>query len=259
MKKLVIALSVLFALAFSGCKAKDSNTFVLGLDASFPPLGFTEADGTIVGYDIDLAQEVCNRLGLKFVAKPIDWDSKEMELSSGSIDCIWNGFTITQKRIEELNFTPAYLNNAQVLIVRKDSGINSLEDAKLKNITVACQEGSSAEDAIKHNEAFAASLKNIVYYEENLTALTDVKLGSVDGVVMDSVVADYNISHSNDDLIVINEQLSKESYGIGFAKTKEGEKLREKVWKTLQEMDADGTIEEISNKWFGQNLSVIGK
>lgn len=258
MKKSVVVLSLALAvLAMTGCKTKDSKKFVLGLDASFPPMGYTDADGSIVGYDIDLAKEVSKRLGLDFEAKPIDWDSKEMELTSGSIDCIWNGFTINDERIKAMAFTPAYLNNAQVLVVRKASKIKTLADAK--GLSIACQAGSSAEDAIKENVDFAASVKNIVYYEENLTALTDVKVGSVDGVVMDSVVANYMLSASGDDLEIISESLANEAYGIGFNNTKEGSELRDKVWSTLLEMAKDGTVAAISNKWFGSDISVIGK
>lgn len=259
MKKIVLAVltaATLFTMV--GCKKADSKKFVLGLDASFPPMGFTEADGSIVGYDIDLAKEVSKRLGLEFVAKPIDWNAKEMELFSGSIDCIWNGFTITDERINSMSFTPAYLNNDQVLVVRAKSGIKTLADAK--SITVACQAGSSAEEAINDNKEFADSLKAVVYYEENLTALTDLKVGSVDGVVMDSIVARYMISTTKDDsLVVVEEPLAAEGYGIGFRKSDDGAKLRDDVWNTLLEMTKDGTVAKISNQWFGKDISVIGK
>ena len=259
MKKIVLAvLATAAMITMVGCKKADSKKFVLGLDASFPPMGFTEADGSIVGYDIDLAKEVTKRLGLEFEAKPIDWSAKEMELNSGSIDCIWNGFTITEERVNAMSFTKAYLNNDQVLVVRAKSGISSLSDAK--GLTVACQAGSSAEEAINHNKSFADSLKSIVYYEENLTALTDLKVGSVDGVVMDSIVARYMISTSNDDsLTVVEEPLAAEAYGIGFRKTEDGAKLRDDVEKTLLEMAKDGTIAKISTQWFGKDISVIGK
>lgn len=258
MKKIIIAVLAAASLfTILSCKKADSKKFVLGLDASFPPMGFTEADGSIVGYDIDLAKEVSSRLGLEFVAKPIDWDSKEMELSSGSIDCIWNGFTITPERQKAMSFTPAYLNNAQVLVVRKASNIKTLADAK--GISVACQAGSSAEEAIKDNAEFASSLKNLVYYEENITALTDVKVGSVDGVVMDKVVANYMLALSGDDLEIVDETLASEEYGIGFNGNKEGAELRDKVWATLVEMAKDGTVAKISEKWFGSDISVIEK
>lgn len=242
--------------AFAKAKKK-TGKFILGLDASFPPMGYTEANGDIVGYDIDLAKEVCKRLGLTFVAKPIDWSAKEMELSSGSIDCIWNGFTMTEERVNSMSFSKAYLNNDQVLVVRADSGIKSLADAAGK--VIGLQAGSSAEDALNDNAAFASSLKKVVKYEENLTALTDLEVGGVDAVVMDSVVANYTISAGKKPLVVVNESLAKEAYGIGFRKDAKGAKLRDDVQKTLEAMAADGTVAAISTKWFGSDISVIGK
>lgn len=253
----VFAAFALFAITGCGEDEGDDSKFVLGLDASFPPMGFTEADGSIVGYDIDLAKEVAKRLGLEFEAKPIDWDVKEIELSTGSIDCIWNGFTITDERIKAMSFTEAYLNNDQVLVVRNDGAIKSLADAEDK--VIGLQAGSSAEEAVDDNEDFALSVKDIKYYADNLVALTDLEVGGIDGVVMDSVVANYAIATGNKPLVVLDESLAKEGYGIGFRKDKKGAALRDKVWATLQEMAADGTIAEISTKWFGTDISVIGK
>ena len=122
---------------------KARGTFVLGLDDSFPPLGFRDDNNEIVGYDIDLAKEVAKRLGVNFKAQPIDWDAKEMELETGKIDCIWNGFTITEDRKAALSMTFAYLDNEQVVVVRKDSGIKTLADMKGKIIGI--QSGSSAQ------------------------------------------------------------------------------------------------------------------
>ena len=259
MKKTLLSIAALLTvLSFAGCKkASNEGKFVLGLDASFPPMGYTEADGEITGYDIDLAKEVAKRLNLEFVAKPINWEAKEMELSSGSIDCIWNGFTITEERLNAMSFTKPYLNNDQVLVVRADSGIESLKDAAGK--IVGCQSGSSAEDAINDNADFSASLGKLVFYEENLTALTDLEVGGVDAVVMDSVVANYTIATGKKNLKVVNEALAKEAYGIGFRKDEKGAKLRDDVQKTLEEMSADGTVAQISLKWFGSDISVIGK
>lgn len=234
---------------------KARGVFVLGLDASFPPLGFTDEDGNIVGYDIDLAKEVTKRLGVEFKAQPIDWDAKEMELATGKIDCIWNGFTMTPEREEALSFTKPYLSNDQVLIVKADSGVTTLADMAGKK--VGLQNGSSAQAAVESNKEFAASLKEQVYYKENLTALNDLIIGGVDGVVMDSVVAAYDIAQSNKPLVIVSEVLSKESYGVGFRK---GDvKLRDEVQKILEEMANDGTVAAISTKWFGSDISVIGK
>lgn len=254
--KLLLASGILVS-SLSGCKKAYEGKFVLGLDASFPPMGFTEADGTITGYDIDLAKEVSKRLNLEFVAKPINWEAKELELSSGSIDCIWNGFTMTEERLEKMSFTSAYLNNDQILVVRNDGTINSLKDAEGK--VIGCQSGSSAEEAIESNKEFASSLKSVKKYEDNLTALNDLEVGGIDAVVMDSVVADYTIKIGKRNLTVVEESLSKEAYGIGFRNDENGIELRDKVQKVLLEMAEDGTVEKISENWFGKDISVIGK
>ena len=254
--KLLLASGILVS-SLSGCKKAYEGKFVLGLDASFPPMGFTEADGTITGYDIDLAKEVSKRLNLEFVAKPINWEAKELELSSGSIDCIWNGFTMTEERLEKMAFTSAYLNNDQILVVRNDGTINSLKDAEGK--VIGCQSGSSAEEAIESNKEFASSLKSVKKYEDNLTALNDLEVGGIDAVVMDSVVADYTIKIGKRKLTVVEESLSKEAYGIGFRNDENGIELRDKVQKVLLEMAEDGTVAKISENWFGKDISVIGK
>lgn len=232
---------------------KSRGVFVLGLDDSFPPLGYRNDDNEIVGYDIDLAKEVTKRLGVEFKAQPIDWSAKELELETGEIDCIWNGFTITEERKEALSFTEAYLNNAQVLVVRNGSNIKSLADFAGK--TLGIQSGSSAEEAIEDNPAFAESVGSIIKFKDNVTALNDLDIGGVDGVVMDSIVANNVISENNKPFYIVEEALAAEGYGIGFRKTEP--ELRDAVWNILKEMQADGTVEAISNKWFGTNISVI--
>lgn len=271
MKKIKLACAVLAAAAIvSGCSKKNGGKsagdsslsslkergeFVIGLDDSFPPLGFRDETGEITGYDIDLAKEVAARMGVSFKAQPIDWDAKEMELSSGKIDCIWNGFTMTKEREEALDFTKPYLSNEQVLVVRADSGIKSLSDMKGK--TVGLQSGSSAQEAVDGNAEFAESLKRQVMFKDNVTALNDLDIGGVDGVVMDSVVANYSIAMTGRPFVVAGEALAKESYGVAFRK---GDKaLRDEAQKILEEMAKDGTVEAISNRWFGRDISVIGK
>lgn len=268
MKKIIKMFLVLasFACVFTGCaKQKKSNDavsalkgrgqFVLGLDASFAPLGFVNDDNEIVGYDIDLGKEVAKRLGVKFVAQPINWDAKENELATGKIDCIWNGFTITDERKNQLSFTFAYLKNAQVLVVRKDSGIKSLADMKGKICGV--QKGSSAQDAMTINKEFKSNLKEVVTFDDNVAALNDLEVRGLDGVVLDSVVANYLVTTQDKPFIVLDESLADEEYGIGFRKNEP--ELRDEVEKILLEMQNDGTIEYICQKWFGKNISVIGK
>lgn len=266
MKKIVCAV-VMAATLFSvvGCKKakksdgnavsalKERGVFVLGLDDSFPPLGYRDDDNNIVGYDIDLAKEVAKRLGVSFKAQPIDWDAKEMELETGKIDCIWNGFSITEERKQALSFSEAYLNNEMVLIVREDSGINSLADMKGKILGV--QSGSSAQEAVEDTPDFASSLGKLIMFKDNVTALNDLDIGGLDGVVMDSVVGNYSIKQNNKAFKVVNQALANEEYGIGFRKSEP--ELRDEVWKILKEMTADGTVAAISNKWFGKDISVI--
>ena len=266
-KTLVLITSVVSLLSVVSCKKveksgdnsladlKTRGKFILGLDASFPPMGYVNDANEIVGYDIDLAKEVAKRMGVEFVAQPIDWDAKEMELKTGKIDCIWNGFTMTEERKAALSFTDAYLNNEQVVVVRNDSGIKNLSDMKGKLVGV--QSGSSAQEAVDGNTSFSSSIGKIVFFKDNVVALNDLDIGGVDGVVMDSVVANYSIVQTGKPFTVLSEPLSKEEYGIGFRK--EDVKLRDEVQKILKEMQADGTVTAISVKWFGTDLSVIGK
>ena len=254
------------SLAFAGGK-KDSGVdnsledlkargvFVLGLDDAFPPLGFRDDANNIVGYDIDLAAEACKRLGVELKCQPIDWAAKEQELNTGNIDCIWNGFTMTPEREAALSFTKPYLDNAQVVIVRSDAGIASLADLAGKKIGL--QAGSSAADAVEANPNFKATLDEVVEFKDNLTALMDLEIGGVDGVVMDMVVGNYSIMTTGKNFVVLSENLSSEKYGIGFRK--KDVKLRDEVQKILEEMAADGTVAAISAKWFGSDISVIGK
>ena len=253
-KVLMGALATLMIAGLFSCTKAD-NEFVLGLDDSFPPMGFRDDKNEIVGYDIDLAKEVASRLGLKFRAQPISWSAKEQELNTGKIDCIWNGLSITPERLEALAFTKPYLNNAQVVIVRADSGINTLADLTGKILGV--QAGSSAADAIDSTPNFKENLKSIVDFNDNIMALNDLEIGGLDGVAMDSVVAEYSLKVTGKPFVILSESLAPEQYGIAFKK--DNTELRDKVQNALNEMAADGTVAKISEKWFGSDISIIGK
>ena len=268
MKRILVAVACAFvALTAFSCNKKTAanvepvaalisrGEFVIGLDDSFPPMGFRDENNEIVGYDIDLAREVAKRLGVRFRAQPIDWSANEQELATGNIDCIWNGLTITEERKAMLSFTKPYLDNEQVVVVRADSGIATLAD--LAGKTVGLQAGSSAADALDEATAFKATLKNVVEFKENITALNDLEIGGVDGVVMDSIVANYSIVTTGKPFVVLSEGLAPEEYGIAFRKN--DVKLTEAVQKTLEDMKADGTVAAISTKWFGSDITVIGK
>lgn len=228
-------------------------TFVLGLDDSFPPMGFRDDAGDIVGYDIDLAKAVCERLGWVFQAQPIDWDAKEMELDSGTITCIWNGFTLTDERKEKMCCTPAYLGNAQVAVVRADSGIASLADLAGKK--VGTQTGSSGEECVNKNEAFKASLQELVLIDNYLNAFMQLESGAIDAIVMDEIVAAYQIPVSGKAFAMLGEHLAPEEYGIAFRK--DNTALRDQVWDALKALAAEGKVAEIDAKWFAKDLSVI--
>ena len=176
----------------------DKGELVLGLDDSFPPMGYSDSKtGEIVGFDIDLAEEVCKRLGVKLVKQPIDWDSKEVELSSKNIDVIWNGMSVTEERIENMFLSKPYVANAQVIIVAEDSPIKTKADLKGKK--VGLQKGSSALEAVTADEATLALIKDggeIVEFAENLTAYLDLKAGRIDAFVVDKVVGEYIIKNN---------------------------------------------------------------
>ncbi|MDR0408920.1 MAG: amino acid ABC transporter substrate-binding protein [Spirochaetaceae bacterium] len=269
MKKLAfmfLCVTVASGLAFAGAqkeaKTDDSlqkihakKKFVMGLDDSFPPMGFRDEANDIVGYDVDLAEEVCRRLGWELVKQPIDWNAKEQELSTGEIDCIWNGLTITEERKKVIRFSPPYLKNAQIIVVKQDSPINGLTDLAGKRI--GTQISSSSVDAIDKNPEFKRSLLEIVEYKDFLTAFMDLDAGGVDAVIADLVVANDSINRSGKPLRKLHETLGEEEFGIGFRKNDAA--LEEEIWKTLNSMVIDGTVAQITEVWFGEDISVIGK
>jgi len=234
---------------------KSKGKLVLGLDDAFPPMGYRNENNEIIGYDIDLAKEVAKRLGVELVLQPIDWNAKEQELNTGKIDCIWNGFTITEERAKNMAFTKPYLKNAQVLVVKKSAPYQTLADLKGKSIGL--QAGSSAAEALNSAADFKASLKNVVEFKDNLTALMDLEVGGVDSVIMDLIVANDNIKRAGKDYRILAESLSAEDYGVGFRKNDLA--LRDAVQATLEAMAKDGTLANITTQWFGSDISVVGK
>ncbi|MDR1147971.1 MAG: amino acid ABC transporter substrate-binding protein [Spirochaetaceae bacterium] len=258
----IIAAGIAFAGAQKETGSDDSlqkihskKKFVMGLDDSFPPMGFRNDQNEIVGYDVDLAKEVCRRLGWELVPQPIDWNAKEQELAAGEIDCIWNGFTITEERKKAILFSPPYLKNAQIVVVKQTSPINTLKDLAGKR--VGTQTGSSSVDAIDKAADFKKSLREIIEYKDFLTAFMDLDAGGVDAVVADLVVANDSINRSGKPLRKLHETLGEEEFGIGFRKSDIA--LEEEIWKTLQSMVTDGTVAQISEIWFSDDISVIGK
>lgn len=230
--------------------AANDGVFKIGLDPEFPPMGYRDTEGNYVGFDIDLAKEVAKRLGMEFEAVPINWDAKNMELGTGNIDCIWNGFTMTGREGDYL-WTSPYVTNAQVIVVNEKSDIKTAAD--LAGKVLALQQGSTAENALNSRTDIKSSLANTLFVADNVSALNELKVGGVDAVLVDEVVADYYIA-KNPGLKVI-DSIAQESYGVGFALGNSA--LRDKVETTLQEMAKDGTMKKISEQWFGKDITTI--
>lgn len=234
----------------------EQGTFIVGFDQDFPPMGFVGDDGEYTGFDLELAQEVASRLGLTYQPQPIAWDAKDMELSSGTIDCIWNGFTMNGRE-DAYTWTDAYMDNQQVFVVRSDAGIASLADLSGKIVEV--QADSSAEKALQENTELAGTFATLQTVPDYNTAFMDLQMGAVDAIAMDVIVAGYQIENreDKDDYVILEESLASEEYGVGFLKG--NEELRDQVQATLEEMAADGTLASISEKWFGVDVTTIGK
>ncbi|MBO5151688.1 MAG: amino acid ABC transporter substrate-binding protein [Methanobrevibacter sp.] len=236
----------------------DNNTFIVGFDAEFPPYGFSDGKGGYQGFDLDLAQEVCNRNNWTLVKQPIDWDAKDSELNSGTIDCIWNGFTINGRE-KDYTWSDAYIDNKQVVVVKEDSGINSLDD--LKGKTVETQKDSSALAALKgDNKTLGDSFAKLVEVADYNTGIMDLKSGACDAVALDIGVAQYQVSNGNNTgLKILNDSISSEQYGIGFKLGNTA--LKDQVQKTLDEMYADGTVAKIAENYssYGVPGSLIQK
>ena len=254
MKRVLVALLAISMAAgvLTGCGSKGSDkTFTVGFDAEFPPYGYRDDNGEYVGFDLDLAAEVCKRQGWELVKQPIDWDAKDMELNSGAIDCIWNGFTMTGRE-DEYTFSKPYVDNSIVYVVRADSDIQT--EADLAGKHVITQAGSSALSALQ-DESKAdvvnsfASLDEIADYN---TAFMNLESGIVDAIAVDIGVAQYQLTSRGDQFRKLDEPLSTEQYAIGF---KLGNtELRDQVQNTLNEMVEDGTFDKIVANYSDYNL-----
>lgn len=287
MKKIVAAaLAGIMAVSMAGCgntenkevnntaqtETKEERTqFVVGFDASFPPYGYIdEATNEYVGFDLDLAAEVCERNNWELVKTPIDWDAKDFELNSGAIDCIWNGFTINGRE-EEYAWSEPYVDNSQVFVVAADSGIKTFEDLAGKVVLV--QADSSALHALQPEveatddaetkaakeamQAFTATLKELQQVPEYNTAFLNMEAGAADAVAMDIGVARYQIESRGEKFVMLEEAIASEQYGVGFKLGNDA--LRDTVQNTLNEMVKDGTFAEIAEDWGLTDSVCLGK
>ena len=232
------------------------TSLTVGFDANFPPYGYMDENGEYIGFDLDLAQEVCDRLGWELVKQPIDWDSKDMELSSGSIDCIWNGFTYNGRE-EDYAWTTPYVDNSQVFVVAADSGITSAADLAGKVVNV--QADSSALTALEDesNAELSASFAELIQVPEYNTAFMNLEAGAADAVALDIGVANYQVASRGDAFVILEEPLSTEVYAVGFLLGNEA--LRDVVQEQLDAMGADGKFAEIAEKWELTDYVILGK
>jgi polar amino acid transport system substrate-binding protein len=269
MKKfLALALSVIMALAvFTGCgnsgssngsadNTSDAKTFTVGFDAEYPPFGYMAEDGSYTGFDLELAQAVCDLEGWTFVAKPIEWDSKNMELDSGSIDCIWNGFTINGRE-DQYTWSQPYCDNTQVVVVKEGSGINTLADLAGKNVGV--QSDSAAESVLTDEEQqkeLGDSFASMPNFGDYNTAFAELDAGAIDAIAVDVGVAKYQLS-SREGFVMLSENLNSEQYGVGFKLG--NEELRDIVDADLEKLAEDGTVAELAAKYEIEDMICIGK
>ena len=239
--------------AASGSGAQGAGKkIVVGLDDNYPPMGFKDENNQIVGFDVDLAKEASKRLGREGEFKGIDWSSKEAELKSGRVDVLWNGLDITEKRKENMLFSDPYMDNRQIIFVRKGTtGIDS--EASLTGKVVGTQSSSTAEEYILGNEAFKNSMKAVKTYSDYISAFMDLENGRLDAIIADEITGRYYMSKHPDKIEAVDVTVGPVStFGIGFRK--DDQKLRDEVQKVLDEMVKDGSAGKISEKWFGKDI-----
>ena len=231
------------------------ETLVVGLDDAFAPMGFRDEQGNLVGFDIDLATAVADELGMQVEFKPIDWNAKEMELKAGTIDCVWNGMSITPERQENMALTNKYLNNKIVLMALADSDIDVTSAAELADLKIGTQVDSSALQMLMANEAYESFKDNISEYETYDTAIMDLKAGRVDVIAVDQVLGEYTNNNLGGEMKECTYSLGDDYYVIGFEKS--NTELRDKVNDAIKALIDNGKAAEISSKWFGKDIVVF--
>ncbi len=229
---------------------KDAKTFVVGFDAEYPPYGYMDENGEYTGFDLELAEAVCELEGWELVKKPINWDSKDMELNSGSIDCIWNGFTMNGREADYL-FSVPYVDNSQVIVVSDASGIASLAD--LAGKTVGVQAASAALTLLQTPEAdggqkeLADTFGSLNEFADYNTAFTELQAGALDALAIDIGVAKYQINTRGEGFVIVEETLNTEQYAVGFRLG--DQELCDTVNADLQKLANDGTVAALAEKY----------
>ena len=262
MKKRMLAIMMSALVAAGICSGvtvyadADSKTLTVGFDAEYPPFGYMDESGEYVGFDLDVAQKVCDNLGWELVKKPINWDSKDMELNSGNIDCIWNGFTINGRE-DDYTWSDPYLNNEQVMVVTSDSGIETLADLAGKNVVV--QAASAALDALnsEDNKELTDSFASLTENPDYNTAFMNIDSGAADAVAVDIGVAKYQLAQREEGKYkILDEPIQSEQYGIGFAKG--NEELRDTVWAEVMKLYDEGEIDKLAEQYGVVDMLCLG-
>ncbi|MCR5403299.1 MAG: amino acid ABC transporter substrate-binding protein [Butyrivibrio sp.] len=232
-------------------KVLDKKELVIGLDENYPPMGFVDESGEIVGFDIDVAEVVCEKLGIALVKHPIDWDNKEEDLNSGEIDCIWNGMSATPERAQVMTLSKPYLKNTLIFVVGKDSKVKGMND--LKGKTIGVQSGSSVVEALE-----ASSIYNdisVLEHNDNKALMEELDNGGIDAILIDSIAAYYFIFSTDNTYYVLSDSISEEECAIGFRKGDHS--LCDAIWEIISGMKEDGSLGEISKRWFGTDITIV--
>ncbi len=239
----------------SGTADAEKETIVVGLDDTFAPMGFRDDQGELVGFDIDLANAVGEEMGMNVEFKPIDWNAKETELKAGTIDCVWNGMSITPERQENMALSNKYLNNKIVIMAKADADFDVTSAEDLADLKIGTQADSSALEMLMANEAYDSFKDNIDEYKTYDIAIMDLKAGRIDVVVVDQVLGEYMNNNLGGEMKECTYSLGDDYYVIGFAK--ENTELRDKVNDAIQTLIDNGKAAEISETWFGKDIVVF--
>lgn len=261
---LIAAITAVSMLAFTGCgssdsdggwsEVKDKGQMVVGLDDTFAPMGFRDKNDKLVGFDIDLARAVGKELDIKIKFKPIDWDSKESELKSKKVDCLWNGMSATKERQKTMALSNKYLNN-KIVIMSLDKNVNVKKASDLKDLNVGTQAGSAALETMKANDDYDSFKDKVKEYKSYDDAILDMKAGRLDCIVIDEVLGEYKNKTGNQNLKLSDYDFGDDYYAIGFRK--EDTKLRDKVNDAIEKLIDNGEAKKISKKWFGKDIVVF--
>ena len=267
MKKWIIAIIGVLVLTLTGCaKSNNADTWqtieknkqvVIGLDDSFVPMGFEKKNGQLTGYDIDLARAVFKEYGIKVSFQTIDWSMNVTELRNGTIDLIWNGYSITPERKKKVAFSRPYLRNRQVLVVKKNSSIDNF--AQMKKYELGMQTGSTAEQWYETKQNVLHAKKTILY-DTISNSFLDLNSGRIQGILLDEVYADYYIAHmakSSEYKVIQNDRVPMDLFAVGMRK--DDKTLQKKLNEGLARLQKNGKLRQINEKWFGKDSNYLGK